>query len=262
MSGSPVAPVVALDIFEGPLDLLLQLIEQQRLDITAIALARIADHYLATVRAAETPDPAELAEFLVIGAKLLVIKTRALLPRSPIEQSRPGEEDVGDQLARQLREYSRFKQVAAALKERETAGLRTHLRLVPPEVPVPAPREPPRLEAGIPDLIAAVKRRLELLRSTEEPSVPVPKPRTLTVAEVAEQIQTRLALHTWITFDDLLGLAMTRTEVIVTLWTVLELYKRHAITVEQRALFDQITLGRGPAFEDGLNRQDAKDAKE
>ena len=243
-------PVVSLDLFEGPLDLLLQLIEQQRLDITSIALVQVADQYLATVRAADAVDPAALAEFLVIGARLLVIKTRALLPHSPLEQPALVEEDTGDQLARQLREYQRFKQVAVALKERDASGLRTHLRQAAPAPPErPAGGEPPRLDIPIDSLRAAVERRLRLLRSTESPPVPVAVAPVLTIADVTENIHTRLRLSAWITFDDLLGLALTRTEVIVTLWAVLELFKRHVITLEQEALFDQITLGRGAAFE-------------
>ncbi len=240
---------MSLPAFEGPLDLLLQLIEQQRLDITAIALAQVADQYLAAVRAADR-SPADLAEFLVIGAKLILIKTRALLPRPLVEDPRLTEEDVGDQLARQLRDYSRFKQVAAALKEREASGLRTHLRIAPPPLP---PREPrvgilPRLDAGLPDLVGAVERRLKLLQSEGEPSVAVPMPKTLTIAEVAAELHSRLGAHAFVTFDDLLSLSLTRSEVIVTLWTVLELFKRHVITIEQTSLFDQITIGRGVAF--------------
>ena len=242
-------PIVSLSVFEGPLDLLLQLIEQQRLDITAIALAQVADQYLGLVRAAEDPDADTLAEFLVIGARLLLIKTRALLPRPPVVEGAVGEEDVGDHLARQLREYSQFKQAAAALRGRESAGLRTHTRVGSPPAP-PPPSRPPPIEARVEDLVAAVQRRLALLASAEQPATAVPRPRTLTIAEVSERLRERLAAQTWVTFDDLLSLAVTRTEVIVTLWTVLELLKRHIITVEQSALFEQITLGRGEAFEE------------
>jgi segregation and condensation protein A len=242
-------PTVSIELFEGPLDLLLQLIEQQRLDITAIALADVADQYLATVRALAHPEPAILAEFLVIGAKLLVIKTRALLPRPSTRDEGLADEDLGDQLARQLREYQRFKQVALGLKQRESRGLRTYLRQAVPATPTaPIPAVPPQLDIPIDQLRAAAMRRLLLLQSVDEPTVALPRPKVLTVAEVTVEILSRLGTRAWITFDDLLGVAVTRNEVIVTLWTVLELVKRHAITIEQPELFDPITLGRGPAF--------------
>lgn len=249
MNGGSPKPIVSLPVFEGPLDLLLQLIEQQRLDITAIALARVADQYLAAVRAAER-IPADLAEFLVIGAKLILIKTRALLPRPPVENLRLTEEDVGDQLACQLRDYSRLKQVVAALREREASGLRTHVRLAAPPVPLRQPQAEtfPRFDVGLRDLVGAVERRLKLLQSAVDPPVAVPRPKTLTIAEVTAELHGRLVTYAFVTFDDLLGLALTRNEVIVTLWTVLELFKRHVITIDQASLFDQITIGRGPAF--------------
>lgn len=242
-------PVVSIEAFEGPLDLLLQLIEQQRLDITSIALAQVADQYLRAVRAMPALDPAILAEFLVIGARLLVIKTRALLPRTEALDRRDSEEDPGEQLARQLREYSRFKQVAAALKERDLAGLRTFLRLVPPPVPDPPPLEElPSLDITLDQLHAALERRLQLLRS-DPPPIALPAPKVLTIAEVTAELHRRLLSYAWVTFDDLLGLAVTRTEVIVTLWTVLELFKRHMITIEQPDLFQPIAIGRGLSFE-------------
>ena len=250
MTHAAAKPIVSLSVFEGPLDLLLQLIEQQRLDITAIALAQVADQYLAVVRAAPDRDPDTLAEFLVIGARLLVIKTRALLPRPPMAEERVAEEDVGEQLARRLREYSQFKQAAAALGERASAGLQTHTRAAPPPLPPRPPTQPLQLEAGVTDLVAAVQRRLALLATLEEPVLAVPRAKVLTIAEVAAGLRERLATQPWVTFEDLLSLAVTRAEVIVTLWTVLELYKRHVITVEQAGLFHQITLGRGEAFEE------------
>lgn len=243
-------PTISLPVFEGPLDLLLQLIEERRLDITAIALAQVADQYLAMVRGLRDHGPADLAEFLVIGARLVVIKTRALLPRPPVEDLRLTEEDAGEQLARQLREYSRFKRLAALLKERDVAGMRSYLRAGEPPLPpkvTPAEAES-RLEVTLDQLVAAVERRLGLLKATEEPAVAVPRPKVLTIAEVAADIQRRLQARAWLTFDDLLSLVATRAELIVTLWTVLELYKRHLIMIQQEDLFAAITIGRGDAF--------------
>src|SRR5579859_26145 len=97
--------IVQLPAFEGPLDLLLRLIERQELDITTIALAQVADQYLAQVRAMPSPDPAALSAFLVMAARLLLIKSRALLPR-PAPASTANERlDEGAELVQQLRDY-------------------------------------------------------------------------------------------------------------------------------------------------------------
>src|SRR3990172_100954 len=112
---------VRLSVYEGPLDLLLDLIERAELDITKIALAQVTDQYLAHLRQVAQRDIADLASFLVVAGRLLQIKSEALLPRPP--EREPGEEDPGDALALQLILYRQFKQVAAALAERVAAGL-------------------------------------------------------------------------------------------------------------------------------------------
>ena len=98
---------VSLPVFSGPMDLLLHLIEREELDITRVALAQVTDQYLAYVRQLEQRQIADLAEFLIIAARLLLIKSEALLPRPPARQ--PEELDPAEELARQLREYKRFK---------------------------------------------------------------------------------------------------------------------------------------------------------
>jgi segregation and condensation protein A len=233
---------IQLPAFEGPLDLLLKLIEREELDITAIALAQVADQYLAHVHAMEAPDPDSLSAFLVIAARLLLIKSRALLPRP--SASRPPDEvlDEGEELARQLREYQRYKQAAALLRAWESQGRRTYTRLAAP----PPPARPEKLDVTLNEMIAAVQRRMQLLLPLEPPNVPLPAPKIITVAEMAARIVARLQMQEWFSFEDLLSLAARRVEVIVALWAVLELLKRRAIVVEQAALFGPIMLGRGP----------------
>ena len=235
---------IHLPIFEGPLDLLLRLIEQRTLDITAIALAEVADQYLAQVRAMEQRDPAQISEFLLLAAKLLLIKSRALLPR-PVPAP-PPEEDVGEQLARQLREYQAFKRLAEELRTTESAGQRSYGRGAAPDLPI---LPTPPLEHGVADLIAAVNRRLQLALPLAEETATLPRPRELTVSEVALRIVDLLQTQAFVHFEDLLGLAVTRAELVVTLWATLELWKRQAIEVEQAALFAAIFLTRGPAFD-------------
>ena len=118
-------------VYEGPLDLLLRLIERAELDITAIALATVTDQYLTYIHALQENARAdEISAFLVIAAKLIQIKSEALLPRPPTREI--GEEDPAESLAQQLRIYKRFKEIANLLEGREARGLRTYLRLAPP----------------------------------------------------------------------------------------------------------------------------------
>lgn len=242
---------VQLPVFEGPLDLLLRLIEQRELDITAVSLALVTDQYLEHVRAMEQRDPAQISEFLVVAARLLLIKSRALLPRSQETTAATEEEDVGEQLARQLREYQQFKRVAEALRQIEAEGLHSYGRIAPPPLPAPAANgEKPRLEHTISDMVAAVTRRLQLALSLDEQPVAIPRPRELTVAEVAGRVLDLLRSQRYVVFEDLLGLAIRRSEVIVTLWAVLELWKQQKIDVEQEQLFGPIVIGRGPRYEE------------
>jgi segregation and condensation protein A len=237
---------IQIDGFEGPLDLLLRLIERQELDITNVALASVADAYLSTVRALPAPDPAALSSFLVIAAKLLLIKSRALLPRPPA----PAPADPPDeaaQLIRQLQEYQRYKQAASLLRTWEEQGRHSYTRSAAP----PAPTTPSndRLDVQVSDLITAVQRRMQLLLPLELPPIPMPAPKLLTVAQVAERIRERLRGQAWFSFEDLLLLTVQRVEVIVTLWAVLELLKRQAIVVVQHELFGPIQIGRGPMLQ-------------
>jgi segregation and condensation protein A len=238
---------ITLPSFEGPLDLLLRLIERAELDITTIALARVADQYLAHVRAMDEPDPESLAEFVSMAARLLLIKSRALLPRpaSGVRAGAADEDADAEALARLLREYQRYKQVAAVLRAWQDDERRTFLRtalVVIPEAPEPTP-----LGHTLAELIAAVQRRLQLALPLDSAAVLSLPPR-LTLAHVAALVRTRLARHEWLSFDDLLAEATTRQDVIVAFWAILELLKRRVIVVEQEALFGMISIGRGVAL--------------
>lgn len=231
--------------FNGPLDLLLRLIERRELDITAVSLAQIADEYLAQVRQLPDPDPQALSEFLVIAARLLVIKSRALLPQPPTSVERLSEEDVAEVLAQQLREYQRYKQAATVLRAWEEQSRRCFLRTAPPLVTAPAT---PQLDVTVADMLRAVQRRLQLRLPLDEPALPLPAPKLLTVAEVTQTIRQRLARQHWIDFVDLLDLAADRVAVVVTFWATLEMLKRREIVAEQHEVFGAIALGRGPAL--------------
>src|SRR5437899_1286559 len=142
-----------LESFDGPLELLLLLIEQRRLPITQVSLAQVADQYLSHVHAQPSLDAELLAEFLVIGGKLLLLKSRALLLS---EEPDPEVEEVASDLAERLATYRVFRAAAEVLREMEQRGERMYTTLREPLVSTqPAPLAP-----MAPDALLAVWRRL------------------------------------------------------------------------------------------------------
>lgn len=232
---------ITLPVFEGPLDLLLRLIEREELDITTVALAHVADQYLAHVRALAAPDPASLSAFLAMAARLLLLKSRALLPRPPAA-TEDAADDAAD-LVRQLQEYQQYKQLATLLRGYE--GRRTYLRGAPPAIPPCTD-----LDHTLADMIAAVQRRMQLILPLEPPAAALPAPKIITVGEMADRIRSRLLERSWVAFEEVLSLAAQRVEVIVALWAVLELLKRRAIVVEQSELFGTIVIRPGAHLSD------------
>lgn len=228
---------VQLPVYAGPLDLLLQLIERDELDITRVALAQVTDQFLAYLKILETLSLADIADFLVIAARLILIKSEALLPR-PVERQ-PGEEDPADELARQLIAYKRYKEIALTLHEREAAGLRTYLRLAPP----------PKVEAQLDLSGVTVLHLLEAVRRAMALNPDKPGLGTVVAApKVTIRDQIHLIARTLrqgggsASFQDMLASAQSRMEVVVTFLAVLELIKRRKIEGRQEQPFGQILL--------------------
>jgi len=228
---------VQLPVFEGPLDLLLHLVEQEELDITKIALARVTDQYMAYLAQLERRQANELSDFLVVAAKLLLIKSEALLPQPKTRQ--PEEEDVGDDLVRQLKAYKRFKEVSKLLKARDEEGLRAYVRIAS------LPSLEPELDlagATVDDLATAVREAFDMLSAP--PVDDVVKSVPVTIDEQIERIETELVHHSHVQFRDFLSQARSRVEVIVTLLAVLELIKQKRVRVVQQELFGEIVIER------------------
>ena len=228
---------VSLDVFEGPLDLLLRLIEREELDIALVSLALVADQYLAHLAQLSERSASNLADFLVIAAKLLVIKSRNLLPKSE-EEGDGEEEDWEDDLVQRLQEYKRFKLAAAKLREIEERGLRAYPHEAPP------PRFEPRLSPGdatIEDLVSAFRRVLE-----EHPLTPpvdqVVAPVTVHIADCISTILTRLRRYGRVRFSTLMRRARSRAEMIVTFLAMLELIKQQRLRAVQERPFGEIHL--------------------
>jgi segregation and condensation protein A len=233
---------VHLPLFQGPLDLLLHLIEQQQLDITKVALALVTDQYLQYLTALDNIDAETLTDFLVVAARLLLIKSQALLPRSPVTtDNEEAEEDVGDQLARQLQVYRQFKLIAQLLSQREAEQLRSFVR-----VSTSATVEP-RLRAGeisVLDLLDAARAALAV--RPPDPAVDeVVSPIVVTIGQRIAHIRDCLARYPQVLFSLLVQDCASRTEIIVTFMAVLELIKQNWLDVRQDAPFgDFVVVGR------------------
>lgn len=237
---------VRLPAFEGPLDLLLHLIETQALDISAISLVAVTDQYLQTLAQLEEIEPGALADFLIVASRLLYIKSYHLLPkpRPPAEEDE--DEASGDALVRQLLEYRQFKEIAGLLRNREQAGLRVYVRAAP------RPEVQRRLDLDNVDvnrLQAALRKVLQ--RMPVDPPLPRVKTYAITVAEQIENVRSLLrsqvvegagAGRTQLSFYTLLSRSATRLEVVVTFLAVLELYKLGEVEVVQESTFGDIYL--------------------
>jgi len=227
---------IATPVYEGPLDLLLQLIERAELDITRLSLALVTDQYLEHIRQLTNLAADEVSAFLVIATRLLQIKSEALLPRPP--QREPGEEDPGEALARQLIIYKRYREIASILSQREADGLRTYLRVAPP----------PKLEANldltgitIDNLAAAAQEIFINLYMADDLKAVVP-PSRVTIREKINLITDSLRHRRSISFRTLLKHDHSRLEIVVTFLAMLELIKRHLVRVSQEGLFGDISL--------------------
>ena len=234
---------VDLAVYQGPLDLLLRLIEREELDITEVNLLAVTDQYLRAIEQLEEIQPGALADFLVVASRLIYLKSRSLLPKPQPPDEEEGEEDPGDALVRQLLEYRSFKQVASALHDREEAGMRAFLRLAP------LPEMERKLDLGdlaMDHLFKAVQRALQ--RIPPEPIVPTVRTYAVTVAEQIEKVRDAVRLSfagnraVPVRFSALLSRGQTRMEVIVTFLAVLELIKRRELDVCQETTFGEIVL--------------------
>jgi segregation and condensation protein A len=230
---------VALPNFEGPLDLLLSLIEKEELDITKISLARVTDQYLAHIKIIEPIQPDELTDFLVVAAKLILIKSQVLLPRPPASLIEEEEEDLGDELARQLLLYKQFKEIAGHLREVEALGQRNFVRLI---------YTPPKIEAKLAPGEVTVQELLQaavqvLTIKPPEPGVDdVVSRETVTIGQQMSLIRQALRRESELQLRSLLAGSRNRVRLIVTLLAVLELIKRRVIRVEQAVRFGEIVI--------------------
>jgi len=219
------------------MDLLLHLIEREELPITAISLAKVTQQYLDYMAALEQLRPDDIAEFLVMAARLLYIKSSALLPR-PEPDDDEEEEDPGEALARQLREYKQFKKRAAFLRELEENGMRTYVRLAPP------PTLAKRLDPTGLNVDALLGALYEVLEEMNPPAPPVHnmKPLEITIDDKLKELGALVKRGQPFRFKQVLRRARSRTEIIITFLAVLEMIKQQQVRVVQPHPFDDILV--------------------
>ena len=227
---------VQTDLYEGPLDLLLDLIAKAELDITRLSLAKVTDQYLAHLRQIQQQSAVEVSGFLVVAAKLLQIKSEALLPRPPEREE--GEEDPAESLARQLRIYKKIKQSAGWLQALEEQGNRSYIRLAPPPV------IEDELDLGditIDDLVTY----LQALYHYEEDAAPIttvvaiPK---VTIKNRIRDLIDNLRKESHLSYRQLLSKNYDRIEAIVLFLAILELIKQQYAQADQQSLFSDISI--------------------
>ena len=223
---------IKLEQFSGPLDLLLALIEQEKLNIGEIALSKVTEQYFEYLNKLEEQRPEELADFLVIATKLVYLKSRNLLPQLSLE------EEDGPSLADQLKMYKRYIEASRDIQKLWDKNLVAYGRVEPPVKPegfvLPA-------NAGTDDLYLFFTVLLKRLK----PLCPLPKvsiDRAISVKEKIANIFNLLKTRKKLSFIQLLSESENKTEVIISFLAVLELIKSGSASVNQKNTFSDLEI--------------------
>jgi segregation and condensation protein A len=228
---------IDIPVYQGPLDLLLQLIETAELDITTLALAQVTEQYLKHLEALQDMPADEMSAFLVIAAKLIQIKSEALLPQQ--SAAAEDEEDIGDELARQLIAYKRYKEIADLLAERKGIGYQSFIRLSPTYIEHDQSVD---LEGfGINELYQLASSIFMKDMERQSISTVVERPK-ISIQDKIKQISDKFKESDELTFLDMLGDEPSRFDVVISFLALLELIKGQFIKVVQEGIFNQIVI--------------------
>ncbi|MBF0483750.1 MAG: segregation/condensation protein A [Candidatus Omnitrophica bacterium] len=234
---------IRLDIFEGPLDLLLYLIRKDDIDIKDIPIASITEQYLRFIEIMKILDLDVIGDFLVMAATLMHIKSRMLLPPENNEEQKTDEDDPKEELIRRLAEYQRFKEIAGDLeqKEKERKDL----------FPRPADDEQKRqwkeeakevyYETNLFDLISALS---EALKKIPEDLVHEIVKEEYTVEQKIQYIVEALLETERMQLSDIFGRCRSKVEIVVTFLAILELIRLKQIKAVQKRAFENIEIIR------------------
>ncbi len=231
-----------LDIFEGPLDLLLYLIKKDDIDIKDIPIAQITEQYLEYIEMMKLLDLDIVGDFLVMAATLMQIKSKMLLPPDPLEQQEE-EMDPRDELVRRLQEYQQFKQIAEELKLREAARQDLFARQIDEATTQELIAEAKEVyfEATLFDLITALTTALKKVPGDVAYEIIKEE---FTVEKKIHEVLHLLLEQSTIKLNELFGRCRSKIEIIVTFMSILELIRLREIVAMQKRMFEDIIVMR------------------
>ena len=247
---------VQLEIFEGPLDLLLHLIKKNEVSISDIPIATITEQYLATLDLMESLSLDMAGEFLVMAATLIHIKSRMLLPAGADEPDEDEGIDPRNELVRRLLEYQRFKEAAEQLEQREMLTRDVFVRSATPTEEV-GPRG--FREVSVFELLGALKRVIDRLPKDSFHEVTLEK---ITMREKMTLLLDRLRTLGSIYFEALFDHVKSRMEVVVTFLAMLELVKVRAIRIYQEEMAGPIMIEAATDMDEAAENAVIDDAEE
>ena len=232
---------VKLDMFEGPLDLLLFLIKKDDIDITDIPIVQITEQYMEYIEMMQMLDLDFVGDFLVMAATLMQIKSKMLLPPDPSEIDEE-EEDPRDELVRRLEEYKRFKEIAGELHEHEQRRKDFFSRSVEDEVQqLKSDAKEVYFEANLFDLINALS---DALKKVPEEVLHEIVTENFTVEQKIHDLLHQLLDTTAVNLSEVFRKSRSKTEAIVTFLAVLELIRLKEIKAVQKTQFGDIEIAR------------------
>ena len=239
---------VKLEVFEGPLDLLLHLIEKNKIDIYDIPIVEITDQYMEYIHAMEREDLGIMSEFMVMAATLLDIKCKMLLPKEVNEEGE--EEDPRAELVEKLLEYKMYKFMSYELKDKmdDAANVFFKEPTLPEEVlQYREPVDPKELLAGLTlEKLNAIYK--SIIRRQEDKVDPIRskfgkiEKEEVSLPDKMEEVREYARVHRHFGFRDLLSRQASKVQVIVTFLAILELMKMGIIHISQRYIFDEIEI--------------------
>ncbi len=232
---------IRLELFEGPLDLLLYLVKKDHLNIYDIPIAQVTEQYVSYLELMQLLDLNIAGEFLVMAATLMQIKSKMLLPADESQTQPEEEEDPRAELVKRLLEYEKFKEIAENLRQREISQQEIFKRpKIEPDIDIPVKSEV-YFEASIFDLINAFSKALE----------DVPKDLfyevikdEFTIEEKVHQILHFLLVQSSVKISELFAQAKHKIEIIVTFLAILELIRMKEIVARQKDFFADIEISR------------------
>lgn len=239
---------VKLEVFEGPLDLLLHLIDKNKINIYDIPIVLITEQYLEYIAAMDTKDMEVMSEFLVMAATLLNIKSKMLLPRD--ETVTEDEEDPRKELVERLLEYKMFKYMSLELKDREVDASKVLYKkpTIPPEI------KDYRQEVDVESLLSelTLNKLHAVFQSVMKKQVDKIDPIRSKFGKIEKEdvnqeekmlfVEAYAASHGTFSFRGLLQMQSSKMEIIVTFLSILELMKMGKILIEQENIFDDILI--------------------